>query len=354
MTSAFLIGLTVLIVSCPCALGLATPLAIASGVRESLAKGIVIRDESLFERSGKDEAEVIALDKTGTLSTGEMTVIEACASDEAMRKAASVEQMSNHPVAEAITDHTSPTRTEVEDFENHRKGVTGLVNGEEVVVGHMDLFEKIGWDIPADLKERFVEAREKAVIPVLVGWSDEARDIALVGDKPRQDWSGFVDEVSKRADEIVIITGDSDKAAERFREHPEVDEVFAEVPPEAKAEVVRRLRSKGSVTMVGDGNNDAPALAAADLGVAMGKNALTADSADVVVTSEDLFDVIDVLRIAGKTRLRIKQNLGWAFLYNVVAIPLAIFGIINPFFAAIAMSASSLIVVANSSRSMVE
>jgi len=350
---ALLAGLSVLVVSCPCALGLATPLAVSRGVREALEKGIVVTAASAFERGA--DVEVVALDKTGTLTTGEMAVLDLDVADgetEAgvLRHAAAVEARSGHPVAEAILDHAPTPLPDATAFERHAGGVSGRVDGTRVVVGRRDLLEEHGLAVPDALATRAEAARATGAVPTFVGWAGSARGLLTVGDRPREGWADTIEELA--ADRtIVVISGDDRAGTEPFADHPSVDEVFAGVPPEAKAEVVSRLRSRGPVAMVGDGTNDASALAAADLGIAIERGAaLAADAADAVITTDDLGAVPTVLSLTAATRRRVRWNLGWAFGYNAIAVPVALAGLLNPLIAAAAMAGSSLLVVGNSSR----
>jgi len=354
-TGAMLSALAVLVVSCPCALGLATPLAVASGVREALERGAAITDGSVFEDT--DVYDVVAFDKTGTLTTGEMevvgvTVAEGEDTDEAVRRAAAVERMSSHPIAGAIGAHASGTVEcgvpEPSGFERHAgEGVSADVEGDRVRVGSRALAERYA-EFPDGLADAVDGARETGNAPVYVSWGGEVRAAVVVGDRPRDDWEETVAQLDAR---VAVITGDEEGAADRFREHDGIDDVFTGVPPEAKAETVERLRGHGKTVMVGDGTNDAPALAAADLGVALGTGTATAgDAADVVVTSDDLTKVVEVLGLTSATKRRIKENLAWALTYNAVAVPAAVVGVVSPAVAAFAMATSSLLVVANSSR----
>jgi Cu2+-exporting ATPase len=358
-TGAFLTGLAVLVVSCPCALGLATPLAVASGIREALARGIVVTAGEVFERAV--ETDVVVLDKTGTLTTGAMAVRAVHADDangvgerEVLARAAAVEGFADHPVGRAIVDRAAPTASTVEGFADHPgRGVSAEVDGERVLVGRPELFDAEEWAVPDPLADRADRASEAGQVPALVGWGGRARGLVVAGDRPRENWEAAVADLASGGRRVVVLTGDGEAAARPFRDSPHVEEVFAGVPPEGKAAVVERLREEGTVAMVGDGSNDAPALAAADLGVALESGTrLAADAADVVVTTGDLATVPAVFDLTRAARRRVRANLGWAFLYNAVAVPLAAVGLINPLFAAVAMAASSLLVVANSARSM--
>ncbi|MFB6300847.1 MAG: heavy metal translocating P-type ATPase [Halobacteriales archaeon] len=348
---ALLTGLTVLVVSCPCALGLATPLAIAAGVRDSLDAGVVITDDSVFERAS--ETGTIAFDKTGTLTTGTMQITEYHGSDELLTRAAAVEQFSDHPIARAVTSHTSPPTTEPVEFETYPgRGVGAIVDSERTLVGRPVLFESRGWSIPDAYRDTYEDARDRGALPALVGWEGYVHGVVVAADQPRPNWRSVLDSLSGDR-RIIVITGDSQAAAARFREYSAIDEVFAGVPPEAKAAVVERLQADDTVAMVGDGSNDAPALGRADLGIAMESGTkLAADAADAIVTTDDLATVPMVFSLTEATHRRIRQNLGWAFLYNAIAIPLALAGLLNPLFAAIAMASSSLLVVGNSARSL--
>jgi Cu2+-exporting ATPase len=369
-TGALLTGLAVLVVSCPCALGLATPLAVASGIREALDRGVVVTDESVFETA--TDVDTIAFDKTGTLTTGRMTVAETAtataASDggEAVAEgmaavrdpvalASAVEQFSDHPLARAVTAHRAPPDLPVDDFERHPgRGVSAAVDGVRVVVGRRDLLADEGWSVPESLAEPYERARDAGQVPALVGWDGRARGLVVGADEPRAEWEAVLGDLAPDH-EIVVITGDDERAADRFRESDAVDRVFAGVPPEAKAEIVDRLRAEETVAMVGDGSNDAPALAAADLGIAMESGTrLAADAADAVITTDDLGTVPTVFDLTAAARRRIRENLGWAFLYNAIAVPLTMAGLINPLLAAVAMATSSLLVVTNSARSLLD
>jgi Cu2+-exporting ATPase len=233
------------------------------------------------------------------------------------------------------------------------KGVAGRVSGEETLVGHPALFSERGWAVPERYRERAAAATAAGDVPVLVGWDGACRGLLVVGDEPRADWETVVDRLAADR-EVVLLTGDDPAATERFERHPAIDEVFAGVPPDGKVATVEHLRGRGSVAMVGDGANDAPALAAADAGIALADGAeLATEAGDAVVTGGRLSAVPTLFDVAMATRRRVRQNLAWAFGYNAVAIPLAAVGLLNPLFAALAMAASSTLVVLNSSRRLI-
>ncbi|ELZ55014.1 MULTISPECIES: heavy metal translocating P-type ATPase [Halorubrum] len=376
---AALVGLTVLIVSCPCALGLATPLAVAAGIRDAAGRGIVVVSDAVFEAA--PDVDTVVLDKTGTLTDGEMRLLDATAEpgtgvDRVRERAAAVERASVHPVAEAIVSGVrggepdraadraaadggtataaptgSPDDPPATDVDVRDRGVFGRVDGDEVVVGHRSLFAERDWPVADRLREAGASARDRGNVPVYVGWNGRARGVLTVGDEVREGWESVVTDLDADGRRVVVLTGDAPAAARRFADHPAIDEVFAEVPPEAKAETVRRLGADGPVAMVGDGSNDAPALAAADVGVSIASGTdLAADAADAVLLEDRLAAVPELFAVTRGTNRRLRQNLGWAFCYNAVAIPLALSGALNPLLAALAMASSSLLVVTNSAR----
>jgi Cu2+-exporting ATPase len=241
----------------------------------------------------------------------------------------------------------------VESFESHARGVSGVVDGVEVVVGHPDLFDERGWAVPDRIREAVADARDVGRVPVAVGRDGAAEGFVVVGDELREGWEETVTALDESGVEVIVLTGDDERAATVFADHDAVSSVFAGVPPEGKAEAVGRLKERGVTVMVGDGTNDAPALAAADLGIALGGGtAMAADAADVAIVDDELGSVATVFELARAAGRRVKGNIGWAFCYNAVAIPLAATGLLNPLFAAVAMGASSLLVVTNSSRAL--
>lgn len=366
LTTAMLLGLTVLIISCPCALGLATPLAIASGLRDALEHNIVVFDKTVFERIR--DADTVVFDKTGTLTTGEMEVLETSVPESVLEQTAVLEGQSSHPIGRAIaqlahrsqsvqpdggieTSQVPADPDRVEDFTTHDRGVSGVVDGDDLVVGHPDLFDRLNIPVSAADMDRVEQARNDGDQAVLIARNGEAIGTVLLGDVLRPGWEQTIQMLAADDIEVVILTGDEGRAANRFAEHEAIAEVFAGVPPEAKAATIERLTADGITVMIGEGTNDAPALAQADLGIALGSGtALAADAADIAIIDDELTTIPTVFELAKAANGRIKQNLGWAFGYNAIAIPLAITGLLNPLFAAVAMATSSLLVVTNSSR----
>ncbi|MFT4884066.1 MAG: Cu2+-exporting ATPase, partial [Natronomonas sp.] len=379
---ALLAGLTVLVVACPCAMGLATPLAISAGLRDALQRGLVVTNESVFEVA--PDADTVVFDKTGTLTDGRMHVESIDGDESTLRLAAAVERLAEHPVADAlleaiadgadrddvdvrVTDGGSLEPVEEDgsdgaaavsvpgasEFTRHPgEGVSATVEERRVVVGTPELVERETGPLDPDFAATVSDAEDRGALPVVVGWNGAARGVVVLEDGERNNWSEALSAFADRR--VAVLTGDGEASAARFRDHPAVDDVFAGVPPDGKAETVRRLAASGSVAMVGDGTNDAPALAAADLGIALGDGTARAvDAADVIITDNDLASVETAFDLADGTRRRIRENVRWALLYNAVAVPLAMAGLLNPLFAALAMTASSVVVVTNSSRSVI-
>jgi Cu2+-exporting ATPase len=350
----------------------------------------VIVSDAVFEEAA--DVDTVVLDKTGTLTDGEMrlvdTATEGASPDEVRRRAAAVERASAHPIAEAIVaaaddavDADDPTPAtdggtaraagtsapddgdddappsvadiSVTDVTVSDRGVRGRIDGDAVVVGHRSLFDGAAWAVPASLDAAGEAARADGRVPVFVGWAGAAVGVLAVGDEVRDGWSEVVADLAEGGRRVVVLTGDAPEAARRFEDHPAVDEVFAAVPPEAKAETVRRIAATERVAMVGDGSNDAPALAAADLGVSIASGTdLAADAADAVLLEDRLAAIPELFAVTRGTNRRLRQNLGWAFAYNAAAIPMALAGVLNPLLAALAMATSSVLVVTNSARAV--
>jgi len=272
-------------------------------------------------------------------------VIKTIGDEEAIAYAAAVERRSAHPIAQAIAklnDERYASGLTV----HPGRGAVAIVDEREVAVGSRTLFSTLEWKISEHLQAEASVIRPGEGVVSFVGWDGEAHAAIVTCDQSRPEWEAVVDRLRERV-RVVLLTG---------AEHPsgyedKVDEIHAGVPPEAKAAVIRRLRREGTVVMIGDGSNDAPALAAADLGIAFGApTALASEAADVIITGDRLDRVFDAFDLIDTTRRRVRQNLGWALWYNAIAIPLAFSGYLNPLFAALAMGSSSLLVVWNSSR----
>lgn len=347
---ALLIGVAVLVISCPCSLGIATPLALASGTGTASEAGIFVLNTAILERA--PDSDIVVFDKTGTLTTGSMRVVgvDADNPDRLLHRAAAVEQRSSHPIGRAILAAADGETAGATDFTRHPRAVSATVAGDRVTVGDRATFTDEAWTIPADV-ETALDAAAESELAVLVGWAGRVRGIVRLQDTPREGWQGVLSGLDSDDRRVVVLTGDDQRMARPFAEHPAVDEVFAGVRPEAKEVIVRRLREEGTTTMVGDGTNDAAALAASDFGIGLASGTdIVMDAADAVVTTDDLRSIPTLFEVAAATRSRLRRNLGWAFAYNVLAVPLAVVGVVNPLIAALLMATSSLIVVTNSRR----
>jgi heavy metal translocating P-type ATPase len=354
--------LTLFVVS-PWAIGLAVPLSVATSLEAALKRGIVVFDETVFERlRGID---VVVFDKTGTLTTGKMDVVETDAPQSLLNAAVAVERRASHPVARAIVeafgpDGTSATEGEdgpaegrIEEFESHGTGVEGVVDGERVLVGTLDLFAEREWDVDEPLRDRVRTARESGQVPVVLGRDGTAEGIVVVGDTPRDDWRETVTRLADRGIDVVVLTGDSDEATGFLCDHEGITNVFAEVTPAAKAEAVRRLGADRRVAMVGDGTNDAMALAVADLGLSLGSGtAMAADAADVAILEDDIRSVEVAFDLARAAKRRLERNVGLAVSYNLVVVPLALAGLLSPVFAMGAAVLAGGVLALNSTREL--
>lgn len=351
ISTALLSALTVLIVSCPCALGLATPLAVASGLRNALKKNIIFKTGAVFEE--QSHTDIIAFDKTGTLTTGQMRLLDAGNNPEAIEYARAIEQYSSHPVAKAIAVDTFESDLDVTHFRTDSQGVIGKINEKTVFVGQAEWLQENEFELSSEQWAQINEARQNGHLPTGVAWGHRVQTILTVGDHIREETVPFITSLKKQGKQIAVITGDSEDAAQPIRERLQPDFLFTGARPESKTKIIKKLQAFGSVAMIGDGSNDALALADADLGIAFGDlTAIAAESAQIVIPGDQLQKIGIAFNVMDQTKTRIRQNLGWAFLYNAVAIPLAIAGLLNPLFAALAMAGSSLLVVNNSSREM--
>ncbi|MFI1420255.1 heavy metal translocating P-type ATPase [Streptomyces sp. NPDC020731] len=351
--AAFTAAVAVLIIACPCALGLATPTALMVGTGRGAQLGILIKGPEVLESTRR--VDTVVLDKTGTVTTGRMTlqevyVAEGTDEQRLLRLAGALEHASEHPVARAIAagaEERAGTLPEAERFENvPGRGVRGRVEGHEVAVGR--LFE----ELPPALARAKDEAERDGRTAVVAGWDGVARGVLAVADAVKETSAEAVRELRALGLTPVLLTGDNRAVAEAVARTVGIDEVIAEVLPEDKADVVRRLQGEGrSVAMVGDGVNDAAALAVADLGLAMGTGTDAAiEAGDLTLVRGDLRVAADAIRLSRRTLGTIKGNLVWAFGYNVAALPLAAAGLLNPMIAGAAMAFSSVFVVTNSLR----
>ena len=360
--AAFTAAVAVLIIACPCALGLATPTALLVGTGRGAQMGILLKGPEVLESTRR--VDTVLLDKTGTVTTGRMTLTEAVAAPdtdpaELLRRAGAVENASEHPIAQAIAQGAAArgaagadgTLPEVTDFENLAgRGVRGTVEGARVLVGRENLLD--GAAMPAELATAKASAEARGETAVVVVWGGEARGVLVVADAVKPTSREAITQLKGLGLTPVLLTGDNRAVAEHIAAEVGIDEVIAEVMPEDKIAEVTRLQEQGRiVAMVGDGVNDAPALAQADLGLAMGTGTDVAiEAGDITLVRGDLRSAADAIRLSRRTLSTIKGNLFWAFAYNVAAIPLAALGLLNPMLAGAAMAFSSVFVVGNSLR----
>ncbi|MDX3591278.1 heavy metal translocating P-type ATPase [Streptomyces sp. ID03-2B] len=359
LTAAFTAAVAVLIIACPCALGLATPTALMVGTGRGAQLGILIKGPEVLETTRR--VDTIVLDKTGTVTTGRMTLQTTHTTDttteaEVLRLAGALENASEHPIAQAVataaTDATGPLPTP-EDFQNvPGLGVQGVVEGHAVLVGREQLLAEWEIRLPAPLAEAKKAAEAAGRTAITVAWDGEARAVLEVADAVKDTSAEAVRRLRDLGLTPILLTGDNRAVAESVAAEVGIDEVYAEVMPQDKVDVVKRLQAEGrSVAMVGDGVNDAAALAQADLGLAMGTGTDAAiEAGDLTLVRGDLNAAADAIRLSRRTLSTIRTNLFWAFAYNVAALPLAAAGLLNPMIAGAAMAFSSVFVVGNSLR----
>ncbi len=362
---ALIISVTVLVISCPCAVGLATPSAIMAGTGKAAEYGILFKGADAVEATSK--LQVVIFDKTGTLTKGEPSVTDIVAGpgfreEELLLMAASAERGSEHPLGEAIVNAAKEKNlplvdaTEFNAIPGH--GIEAKINGQKVLLGNLKLMQEQG--LPLDgLEEKAIQLSNEGKTPMFIGIDGRAAGIVAVADTLKETSALAMEELHRMGIQVAMITGDNRRTAEAIAQQVGIDRVLAEVLPENKANEVKKLQQEGkTVAMVGDGINDAPALAQADVGIAIGSGTDVAkETGQVILMKDDLLDVVAGMQVARATIRKVKENLVWAFGYNVLAIPLG-FGILYPFtaqvvspeLAALLMATSSLSVTLNTLR----
>ncbi len=359
VAAAFTAAVAVLVIACPCALGLATPTALLVGTGRGAQMGILIKGPEVLESTRK--VDTVVLDKTGTVTSGKMTltdVITEAGVDRAelLRLAGALEDSSEHPIAQAIAKGATQEVGQLptpEDFANvEGKGVQGIVEGTPVVVGRESLLADWSQKLSPEVAQAKAQAEGEGKTVVAIGWDGAARGILVVADTVKPTSAEAIRGLKEIGLTPVLLTGDNEAVARQIAAEVGIEEVIAEVLPKDKVDVVTRLQSEGKiVAMVGDGVNDAPALAQADLGLAMGTGTDVAiEASDITLVRGDLRAAVDAIRLSRKTLSTIKPNLFWAFAYNTAAIPVAALGMLNPMLAGAAMAFSSVFVVGNSLR----
>ncbi len=347
----------VLIIACPCALGLATPTAIIVGTGLGASNGVLIRNGESIELAHKISS--IIFDKTGTITEGKPAVSEihtfGIDEDELLKIAASLESKSEHPLASAIVDKAKSQNLEIvnpETFQNYSgSGIIGMVSSKTVIIGKLNFMKEFSVDI-SDVENLYEEISSKGKTVITVAIENKISGLIAIEDKVRKTSAEAISKLDKLGIKTVMLTGDNYKTAESIAHEVGIKDFKAEVFPEDKAKIVKEFQDKGMIVgMVGDGINDAPALAQADVGIAVGTGTDVAiESAQITLVKGDLNGVVKAINLSNNTLKTIKQNLFWAFIYNTVLIPLAAFGLLNPMIAAFAMSLSSVSVITNSLR----
>ncbi len=356
---AFTAAVAVLIIACPCALGLATPTALMVGTGRGAQLGLLIKGPEVLESTRR--VDTVVLDKTGTVTTGKMSLVDVVVTGgadagAALRLVGALEHASEHPVARAVAAAARTRHVDlpaVEGFANREGlGVEGIVDGHALIVGRPSLLADRSLHLPAELEVARRAAESRGQTAIAAGWDGEVRALLVVADTVKATSAEAVRRLQALGLRPVLLTGDNETTARSVAAEVGIDEVIAEVLPSEKADVVERLQGEGRVVaMVGDGVNDAPALAQADLGLSIGTGTDVAiEASDLTLVSGDLRAAADAIRLSRATLRTIKQNLAWAFGYNVAAIPLAALGLLNPVIAGAAMAFSSLSVVANALR----
>jgi Cu+-exporting ATPase len=354
--TAFTASVAVLVVACPCALGLATPTALLVGTGRGAQLGVFIKGPRALESTRL--VDTVVLDKTGTLTEGRMSLTQVVGADRArlLRLAGALEAAAEHPIAVAVSGAATEelgALPEVTDFAAlPGLGARGLVEGEQVVVGRATLLAELGLSLPDELNTARADLESGGATTVLVGWAGRAQGLIALTDTVRPSAAAAVAALRRQGLRPVLVTGDNERTALAVAAAVGIDEVIAETLPEQKVTVVRTLQREGHrVAMVGDGVNDAAALASADLGMAIGTGTDAAiAAADIVLARDDLRVIPQAVALARRTHRTIRGNLAWAFGYNVAALPLAACGLLSPLVAGAAMSLSSVFVVSHSLR----
>ena len=358
-SASFTAAVAVLIIACPCALGLATPTALLVGTGRGAQLGILIKGPQVLESTRR--IDTVVLDKTGTVTTGRMALVDVVAVgdttvDEVLRLVGAVEVASEHPIAQAIADGARQAVGELahaEDFASLQGlGVQGVVDGHAIVAGRERLLADWAMPLTDELRAAKVEAESLGRTAILAGWDGELRAMLVVADTVKPTSREAIERLRSLGLDPILLTGDNERAARAVADRVGIDTVFAEVLPSDKVDVVRALQRDGKVVaMIGDGVNDAAALAQADLGIAMGTGTDVAiEASDLTLIRGDLLAAADAVRLSRRTLATIKTNLFWAFAYNIAAIPLAAAGLLNPLIAGASMGLSSIFVVSNSLR----
>ncbi|MFP4331505.1 MAG: heavy metal translocating P-type ATPase [Spirochaetaceae bacterium] len=348
--------IAVLVIACPCALGLATPTALMVGSGKGAENGVLIRKGAAIQTL--KDVHTIILDKTGTITLGKPGVTEVesfgqLGTEELLRLAAAAERGSEHPLGRAVVEHAATSLPEASGFEAvSGRGITATVEGRRVLVGTTALMEERGVEISESAAARKRELEDQAKTAMLVAVDDTLAGLLAVADKVKPDSRKAIGELQELGFEVAMITGDNQRTAEAIAREVGIDRVIANVMPQDKSAEVKRLQAEGRVVaMVGDGINDAPALTQADIGIAIGTGTDVAiEAGDIVLVQGELSAVVKAVRLSRATFRKIKQNLFWAFFYNLVMVPLAIIGVMHPVLAEIAMAFSSINVVTNSRR----
>ena len=354
--TSLLYGVAVLIIACPCALGLATPTALMVGTGRSAKMGVLLKNGTVLQEIQK--VQTLVFDKTGTLTEGKPVVTDIIGDEaEVLGLAASLEEASQHPLAEAIVKRASEAGLEFHTVENfqalHGKGVSGQIAGKQVLLGNAKMLD--GMDISSKYHEKLEELEKEAKTVVFLAVDKEIKGLLALQDIPKENAKLAINQLKKRGLRTVMLTGDNAGVARAIADQIGIEEVIAGVLPEEKAHEIHQLQQSGKVAFVGDGINDAPALSVADVGIAMGAGTdIAIESAGIVLTRNDLTGVVRALDMSKKTFHRILLNLFWAFIYNVIGIPIAagVFSgiglVLNPELAGLAMAFSSVSVLTSS------